>query len=329
MLGLALIVGAALACGFFGEKIPFFDALAHFRAHLAAVLFVLALVLIALRSIAAATLAAALAAYGAVSVAGFVMPRPAGTETALSRANAPAGASRTLTLLQMNLRHNAAPEPAIATIARLDPDVVTLEEMNRRWVEAFEPLREFYPYTAYCGVGEVVGGVAILSRFPFASDDAICRAEDGFVARRVDLGQGASLGVVAEHLVWPWPFPQARQVERLDTVLPGLATPLIVAGDFNATPWSETVGRYAAASRTTPVGGIGATWLATMLPGELRPLVGLPIDNVLVSKDLRVISATRQPATDSDHLPVLVRFELSTGSAARSTPRVVDRGKDR
>ena len=216
-LGLALIVGAALLCGFFGRNVPFFDSLAQFRAHLAAVLFALALVLLVSRSVSAAVLSAAVAAGAAVSVSAFMVPRLADPEPALSRASAPAGGGRALKLLQMNLRYNAATAPAIETIERLRPDIVTLEEMNRSWVDAIAPLRESYPYTAFCGVGEVVGGVAILSRIPFSQEDAICRAEDGFVARRLDLGDGSGLTVVAEHLVWPWPYRQGRQVARLSS----------------------------------------------------------------------------------------------------------------
>ncbi|ORE93927.1 endonuclease/exonuclease/phosphatase family protein [Aurantimonas sp. 22II-16-19i] len=321
-LGLALIVGAALLCGFFGRNVPFFDSLAHFRAHLAAVLFALALVLLVSRNVAAAILSAAVAAGAAVSVAGFMVPRPADPEPALSRASAPAGGGRALKLLQMNLRFNAATAPAIEMIERLRPDVVTLEEMNRRWVDAIAPLRERFPYTAFCGVGEVVGGVAILSRIPFLPEDAVCRAEDGFVARRLDLGDGSGLTVVAEHLVWPWPYHQGRQVDRLGQTLSQLGKPLVIAGDFNAAPWSGTVRHYAERSGTQPVAGIGATWLTTDLPAALRPLVGLPIDNVLVSSDVAVLSAARQPATESDHLPILVRFDLPT---LATPPRLVGR----
>ncbi|MBO0904688.1 endonuclease/exonuclease/phosphatase family protein [Jiella sonneratiae] len=323
--GLALVVAAALCCSFFGRAVPFFDSLSHFRAHLAVLLFVLALFLIAMRSIVTATLAAIVAAYAAVSVSPFVVPRPgeaAATGPATDRASL---SRRPLTLLQMNLRYDADPVPAIATIARLDPDVVTLQEMNRRWVEAMQPLRATYPYGAYCGVGEVVGGVAILSRIPFGAGDAICRAEDGFVSRRLDLGGKAALTVVSEHLVWPWPYRQGRQVAALGDVLAGLGEPLLIAGDFNAVPWSATIGRYAAASKTTAAGGIGPTWLARRLPEALRPLIGLPIDNILFSKGVRILSVARGEATDSDHLPVLVSFDLPAAAALDVAPaRVVD-----
>ena len=323
--GLAVIVAVMLVCGFFGESVPFFDSLSHFRAHLTIVLFVAALVLIGLRSIISAILAAGIAAYAAVSVSAFVVPRPGAAKTALSQAKAPTSNQGSLKLLQMNLRFNADTEPAIATIARLDPDVVTLQEMNRDWVEAIEPLRAAYPYTAFCGVGDDVGGVAILSQFPFIAEGSICRAADGFVARRLDVGQGRSLTVGSEHLEWPWPYRQRSQIARLQPILPDLAAPVVVAGDFNAAPWSGTLRLFAEASGTRLVEGIGPTWLSNRLPRMLRPLVGLPIDNILVSTGVDVVSVTREPATASDHLPVMLRFDLRSSPPARSSPRVVDR----
>ena len=326
VLGGAVVVAAALAAGFFGRTVPFFDSLAQFRAHLTVSLFLLALCLIVLRSVAAATLAAIVAAYAAVSVSPFLVPRPAGEPSRPEPSKTALVGRGPLKLLQMNLRYDADPVRAVTTIARLDPDVLTLQEISRRWVEAIEPLRADYPYSAFCGVAGAAGGVAILSRIPFVEEDAACRAGDGFLARRLDLGNGAGLTVVSEHLVWPWPFRQGRQVAALgEDVLPKLQMPLLIAGDFNAAPWSATVQRYASASRTKPTTGIGPTWLPTRLPDPLRPLVGLPLDNVLASDGVRLVSVTRQDATASDHLPILVTFDVPAASAGDVAPaRFVD-----
>ncbi|WAP67030.1 endonuclease/exonuclease/phosphatase family protein [Jiella pelagia] len=320
IVGAALVVAAALVAGFFGRIVPFFDSLAQFRAHLTVALFVLALLLIVMRSVAAATVATIVAAYAALSVSPFLMPRPAGEPHRVAPAKTALVGRGPLKLLQMNLRFNADPVPAITTIARLDPDVLTLQEINRRWVEAIEPLRSGYPYAAFCGVGEAVGGVAILSRIPFTETDVACRVGDGFISRRLDLGNGAGLTVVSEHLAWPWPFRQGRQIADLGEVLPGLGKPLLIAGDFNAAPWSATVQRFAGTSGTTPTTGIGPTWLPSGLPDALRPLIGLPLDNVLASDGVRLVSVAAQPATASDHLPILVTFDVPAASTGEASP---------
>lgn len=320
VLGAALVAATAIVAGFFGRTVPFFDSLAQFRAHLTVALFVLALLLIAMRSVVAATLATIVAAYAAVSVSPFLVPRPGNEPRRVGPANTALVGRGPLKLLQMNLRFNADPVPAVTTIARLDPDVLTLQEINRRWVEAIEPLRSGYPYAAFCGVGEAVGGVAILSRIPFAETDAICHVDDGFVSRRLDFGNGAGVTIVSEHLAWPWPFRQGRQIAALAEVLPKLEGPLLIGGDFNAAPWSATVQHYADASGTTPATGIGPTWLPNGLPDRLRPLIGLPLDNVLASDGVRLVSVAAQPATASDHLPILVTFDVPSASPGEASP---------
>ncbi|MCQ0987184.1 endonuclease/exonuclease/phosphatase family protein [Jiella marina] len=306
VLGLTLLTALAVVCGYFSETVPFFDTLAHFRAHGVAALLVLALALILFKRVAVAVPAAAIAAYAALSVVPFLVPR---TSVADRPSAFEAGAPGTLSLLQMNLRFDADPEPALALIDRLDPDILTLQEVDVPWVKALSALEADYPHRALCGAEEAgVSGVAIFSRLPFAEAPALCRPYEGFVARRIMAGPRRPVTIVSEHLEWPWPFGQHRQFVRLRADLARLPAPIVVAGDFNATPWSATVERYADATKTRPVTGIGATWLDRRLFRPALAWVGLPIDNVLVSKGIDVARAERQPSTASDHRPILVRF---------------------
>lgn len=318
VLGLTLLIALAVACGYFGEAVPFFDTLAHFRAHGAAALLVLAVVLILFRRLTGALLAAVIAAYAALSVVPFLVPRTSLDERMPAVA---AGASGELSLLQMNLRFDADTEPALALIDRLKPDILTLQEVDVPWVKSLSALEGDYPHRAFCESDEVpgVGGVAILSRFPFAEAPALCRPYDGFVARQIVVDPRRSVTIVSEHLQWPWPFEQHRQFARLRADLADLPAPVVVAGDFNATPWSATVKRYAAVTKTRPLTGIGATWLDRRLFRPALAWIGLPIDNLLVSKGISVERVERQAATASDHRPILLRFAVR---AQRSTAPV-------
>jgi endonuclease/exonuclease/phosphatase (EEP) superfamily protein YafD len=151
-----------------------------------------------------------------------------------------------------------------------------------------------------------------LSRHPFSGGDGICAHREGFLSRTVDVG-GVAMTLGAEHLRWPWPFSQWLHIRALAPELGGLEAPIVIGGDFNAVPWSAAVTTFADLSGTRPVPGVGATWLHPALPEGWRAWVGLPIDHVLVSEDVQILSVTRLPPTASDHLPVLVRFRLITG----------------
>ncbi len=296
LTALTLLALAALAAGFLGRVHPAFDSVGHFRVHM--LLAVLALAVLA--ALAGARRAAGAAVIAAVAAGATVAPYivPSGTVAAMAAGgNAPA-----ITLLQMNLLFKADLSEALGTIAATDPDIVTLQEVTSEHWKTLEALD--YPYRARCETPRWVGDVAILSRLPLSGPEA-CIPRENFMVRGVPFG-GGTLNIVAQHLSWPWPHPQAAQVEMVSPTLGGLRAPTVIAGDFNAAPWSANVRAYARAAGAAPVGGIGTTW-PTMLPGWLMTVAGLPLDNILVTPGLSA-QATTLPATDSDHSPVLVRL---------------------
>ena len=83
------------------------------------------------------------------------------------------------------------------------------------------------------------------------------------------------------------------------------STPAIVAGDLNATPWSEAfprlleVGRLENSQRGF---GIQPTWCDTC--GPMR----IPIDHVLHSRDLVTTYREVGPNLGSDHSPIYVEL---------------------
>ena len=58
------------------------------------------------------------------------------------------------------------------------------------------------------------------------------------------------------------------------------------------------------------VPGIGSTWMFRADRMSSLVWAGLPIDNVLKKGDVKILSATTLSGIGSDHLPVLVRFQV-------------------
>jgi endonuclease/exonuclease/phosphatase (EEP) superfamily protein YafD len=81
--------------------------------------------------------------------------------------------------------------------------------------------------------------------------------------------------------------------------------PLVVAGDFNATPWSLHLATFERLTGLTRLTGL-PSWPARGL--------GLPqvaIDHIFVSSGMRPLgSATTLDASGSDHLPVRVTLAV-------------------
>jgi endonuclease/exonuclease/phosphatase (EEP) superfamily protein YafD len=81
--------------------------------------------------------------------------------------------------------------------------------------------------------------------------------------------------------------------------------PLIVAGDFNVTPyspyfvdWLETTGFTDSRRGRT----LSISW------PTLLPIAGIPIDHVAVNDDFEILSHRRMPNFESDHYGVLVEL---------------------
>ena len=308
-LGSVLGIAGALIFGFLGRFHPAFDSFSHFRIHLAVLLLIAILPLAALRYWPEAAFALLLGT-GAIwtTLGGFsdTSARKAGLVADLDAASMPV-----FRLMHLNLRYdNDRPELVLSAIGEHRPDIVTLTEVSGVWAERLSVLDATYPHRIVCPPPTHIGGVAILSRRPFVSNPAdACGDRGSFANVEVDFA-GRRASVVAMHLGWPWPFGQSWHLSRIEDDLPNLADSAILAGDFNAVPWSQTVRRTAELGGLHIVRGIGPTYLDRRLPDALRPWIGLPIDQIMAKGGVVVGKARALPAVGSDHLPVLVEFSI-------------------
>lgn len=171
-----------------------------------------------------------------------------------------------LRVLTWNLWHRFGPwearRPAIAaTLARLDPDVVCLQEV---WAdeevelsaELAEHLGGFHHvYGSRLDFEGVRFGNAVLSRWPIVASDVLAlpaRAdtEELRTCVRADIdGPRGALQVFSTHLNWRFDQSGVRQDQVrsictfIDTSKPsgGRAYPPILGGDFNAEPDSDEI----------------------------------------------------------------------------------------
>lgn len=302
-----LACSVALVAGFFGFLHPAFDSFAHFRVHLAVLMALCALPLLAtsFRLQAAVALLFAVAAFVTTS---NTLPRLWQVQAAYE---ATPGDQMVYRLLQMNLRFdNPTPKKVLSLIGRTNPDVITLDEVSGMWTTELGYITSAYPYRILCPYPNGVFGVALLSRRPFAAGtEPFCERRGAMAIAKVDFG-GIGVDVAAIHLSWPWPREQAWQIGELSEPLASLGETAIMAGDCNAAPWSAAVRRVASLGQLTVMPSAGPTWIYIKLPDFLRRFVGLPIDQVFSKGAVVIHSAARLEETGSDHLPVLVEFSL-------------------
>ncbi|TPK31602.1 MULTISPECIES: endonuclease/exonuclease/phosphatase family protein [unclassified Mesorhizobium] len=300
-----MTLSVALVAGFLGALHPALDSFSHFRIHLAVLMALCALPLLAtsFRLQAAAALVFAVAALATASTA---LPRPWPVQAVAKPTD-----QVVYSLLQMNLRYdNPTPKKVLSLIGRTNPDVITLDEVSTMWATELGYIASAYPYRILCPYPNGVFGVALLSRRPFLAGTAPhCERRGAMAVATIDFG-GRSADVAAIHLSWPWPREQYWQIGELSEQLSSLGQTAIMAGDCNAVPWSAAVRRVAALGGLTVMPSAGSTWIHRKLPDFLRRYAGLPIDQAFSKGGVTILSSTRLEDTGSDHLPVLVEFSL-------------------
>lgn len=298
-IGLALL----LAVGWFGAVHPAFDSVAHFRIHIA---FVAVIVLVMAIALKLRTLAATLLLTIVVSLA-LTYPSLPGL--------APDGGRASFTVAQQNLLYlNVLPEQAARTLGASGADILLLQEVSERNAAIVDGLATAYPHRTICRFRKF-RGVAILSKAPFATEPA-CLDRGGLTSVGIVIG-GRTVTFASLHTYWPWPYPQWTTIRSIETELRALPQPLVLAGDFNAAPWSALVGKIARDTRTQVVPGLRFTFNLRPLQGGDHRFGGLPLDHVLHSDGLQPTGIELLPHVGSDHLGSLAGFTFSSAAISR------------
>ncbi len=287
-LAAALGIVAALA-GRMGAAHPALDSLGAFRVHLGVVFAGLGLLSVAFAARTAR----------ALSLAGLALTGLLLAPAWLGGPRAPVAGARALILYSHNLRYdNPTPGAVIDAVRAADADIVALQEVsaaNRPIVSALAP---DYRAVVDCPFRRV-GDLVILARGRLAGAPG-CIEVDGLAWAPLQTRAGP-LTVATVHLTWPWPHTQAQQVDRLRPHFAALDGPLVIAGDFNAAPWSHAVAQIAALTGTRATPGLRLTFRRP----QLWP--GLALDHVLAGGG--VAARTRMAArAGSDHAALVTRL---------------------
>ena len=296
---------------------PFFDSLSDIRIPLAffTILLAFPLIFTKLRQKAVFPIIFAAALISLSLNDGGVSPNPELLK------------SSSVKLLQANLRFdNQTPEKFLALIEKEKPDIITVQEASAKWREFFQnnnlTIIGCVADNDRAGATGVILSDRFLSRYGFTNSPIVtcydATTTHGYVAKiklQSDKPDYPPLEIVSAHLAWPWPFGQNLQLNELENGAFGNDlkhnfSERIVACDFNSVTWSNTVSRMERLTATRHISGIGPTWLSYSFPAPLRPYLGLPIDQILLSEDIKPISVKRLAFFGSDHLPVLAEFSF-------------------
>ena len=155
---------------------------------------------------------------------------------------------------------------------------------------------------------------AIWSRFPLSRRRLFLNntVAPTAAAAMAELGGGLRLGLIGAHFSRATERRQQAQTEALGPIAARLGHPLVLAGDFNASPWSRVLARATELTGTEILGGYRVTWKGDY-PTPLGPIPapwGQQIDHILVSPGLGVDAVSLVPLPGSDHRGLLVRLRV-------------------
>ena len=289
--------------GYAGRWHPAFELIENFRLHLAVLagLLVVVLGLTRLRRSAGLALLTVLIA-------------TAGLGPVLDPAERP-GVGRPLTLLYANLwDQNPQPQALAAMLIAADADILITSETQLIVTQGTAGLSAAYPYRLlHSGTGPALR-TAIWSKYPLLDGELYLNntIAPTAAAATANLGDGTRLGLIGAHFSRPFERLHQTQVEALGPMSRKLAAPLVVAADFNASPWSRLVASGAEVTDTRILGGYRVTWKGHYQTpfGPLPEPWGHQIDQILLSAGIGVEKIETLNLPGSDHLGLLVRLRI-------------------
>ncbi len=298
----AMINLAATVLGFAGRLHWALDLFNSFRVQYAVTLTIAAI----LFSIGRKWKQLTVCAIGAVINASLILPIYIGSPAPIASHHVPQK------LMVMNLyTANTNYADTVAYILKEDPHFVALMELDMRWWEGLAEIRERFPYHIE-SVRSDNFGIALFSKTPFvnARKESLSAAEVATIIAEIDCGGGQATLIVT-HPVPPVGSEYTRnrneQLVNLAELAQQTSGHVIMAGDFNAPPWSPYFKQLVRDSglRDSRQGfGIQPTW------PSFRKMLYTPIDHVLVSESVNVHERRVGPANGSDHHPVVMVFSL-------------------
>lgn len=282
------------------------DVLTHFLPMIMGAAAVTVLYAIAAEPLLAKLALVGFGGAGVVLAGSLVAPEYLARRTA----DAAAGAPGQIKMIQLNAwRGNQDPEGTVRWLLAQNADVIVLQE-----ADIIGPLLKLR--SAYHASTD--GPVMILSKAKPAVLDIPTPSDKRFgpptaaVTLRDERGD---FTVIGTHYTWPVPGglqqAQGRGLARLLAKFPNER--LILAGDFNSTPWSFSRRRedamFGLERRTLGM----FTWPARDVPKRSRstPFPLLPIDHIYAGSGWRTVKMERGPRTGSDHYPVIVTLAPS------------------
>lgn len=185
-------------------------------------------------------------------------------------------------------------------------DVVLLQEIDAKHAATLLPkLADLYPHQLSCATSSSCL-LALLSRRPWTQADFLNRGLQNPPMIWARFGTGdESYRIASLHQAWP--YQATAQVNNIDWLIAWrqrVTEPLLIAGDFNLTPFSWKLTKFSWETGLKRFSTYQHSW-----PGHRYAPIFL-IDHMFSSDTIRPLDVHTGPSLGSDHLPVVATVAL-------------------
>jgi endonuclease/exonuclease/phosphatase (EEP) superfamily protein YafD len=296
----------ALGLSYLGSSVPEFDLLADARGHLAGLALAAYLgLLLGYRPVGVLAMGAflTLAAHSLIAQRSEFPP-----STLMQTAAVSAAANDSWTVLTLNTwHHHPDPEGLAEYLANSGADVLVLTELGPNKFPLLHALETAYPYRKDCADSWDCA-LAVLSRHPFTGSGQAEATEASPARAWISFGSGDDqLTIVGAQLTdaLRWPRAHRLQMTELAEAAHRLPGQVLVAGDFNTTPWSSAYERFTKVSGLAPMGRFLPSY-----PAGDKGLPQLAIDHMFASAALTFQETWLGPDVQAMHRPLLARITM-------------------
>ncbi|RLB55121.1 MAG: hypothetical protein DRJ42_07130 [Deltaproteobacteria bacterium] len=204
---------------------------------------------------------------------------------------------------------------AIASLLGANADVICLQEVTHGWAVSLEAIdvTAAYPHQHVLPEDSPFG-IALLSRLPLANVEEYSLADLPQLRATVDV-EGTAVEVHCVHLMPPFtPDLYAVHHRGGDELLTMLAArtvdagPIVVAGDFNSTPYNALHRQLTATLEDAWIAGEDG--FGHTAPAKLLAIPPMRVDHVYVGAGARSMGGELLPGSGSDHYPVAIDLAI-------------------
>ncbi|WP_417887908.1 endonuclease/exonuclease/phosphatase family protein [Zunongwangia sp.] len=210
------------------------------------------------------------------------------------------------------LQKNNQYQKTLQEINSLDPDIVVLDETDKKWEQSVMPnLNKDYPYHISVPLSNTYG-VMLFSKLKLINpqvnymvEDSIPSLEAKFIYRK------DTIQLYSIHPTPPFPDQNLSSADR-DAEIMKIAFkarksnyPVVVLGDFNDVAWSETTVLFRKIGRLLDL-RIGRGFYNTFNANNF--IMRWPLDHIFVSPEFRVKQIKVGSDIGSDHFPAFAEL---------------------